>query len=267
VPPNGLPITRAAFVDRGKVFADHGAQNRPDLVDAQRRRVHGRVGLCHRSSNALYLRLFYGVEHCIALCVGYMSRNLYVARVVIALGARWHRDHYASRTTCAQAIDHCRKCLGSTIRSDDNLLAGTMEQVDEVQEFVLQRGVPGQLLKIVEEQDVDLLVVRSGCLESTRWDNYVATHHQLFAGKIDDLEDRVLCVDLVANRLEQMCLSRIGMSIEKERIIREARVGSNDMACLHNGVVRGGDWKSAEGIEGIELSSLLTHTYTPYAEI
>src|SRR5829696_8337295 len=121
-----------------------------------------------------------------ALCAGSMSRSLRGARFVIALGARWHRDHSASRTTCAQAVDHCRECLGSTIRCDDNLLAGAMEQVDEVQEFVLQRGVPGQLLKIVEEHDVDLLVARSRCLESTCWDNCVAVYHQLFAGEIDD---------------------------------------------------------------------------------
>ncbi len=42
-PPNGLPITRAALLDREDIVADSNAQNRPDLVDAQRRRVHGRV--------------------------------------------------------------------------------------------------------------------------------------------------------------------------------------------------------------------------------
>ena len=39
-----MPITRVAQIDREDVLADANAQNRPDLVDAQRRRVHGRVG-------------------------------------------------------------------------------------------------------------------------------------------------------------------------------------------------------------------------------
>ena len=37
---NGLRFTRAALIDRYLVIADAIAQNRPNLVDAQRRRVH-----------------------------------------------------------------------------------------------------------------------------------------------------------------------------------------------------------------------------------
>jgi hypothetical protein len=44
VPSNGLPITRAAPIERDEILSRSDAQNSPDLVDAQRRRVHGRVG-------------------------------------------------------------------------------------------------------------------------------------------------------------------------------------------------------------------------------
>jgi hypothetical protein len=43
-PPNGLPITRAAWIDREHDRPDTSFQNTDDLVDAERRRVHGRVG-------------------------------------------------------------------------------------------------------------------------------------------------------------------------------------------------------------------------------
>lgn len=43
-PPNGLRISRAAPIDRDYVVADSNPQNRPDRVDAERRRVHARVG-------------------------------------------------------------------------------------------------------------------------------------------------------------------------------------------------------------------------------
>lgn len=42
--PNGLRFTRAALIKRDVFLADSNAQNRPDLVDAQRRRVQARVG-------------------------------------------------------------------------------------------------------------------------------------------------------------------------------------------------------------------------------
>lgn len=41
---NGLRFTRAALIKRDVFLADSNAQNRPDLVDAQRRRVQARVG-------------------------------------------------------------------------------------------------------------------------------------------------------------------------------------------------------------------------------
>ncbi len=44
VPPNGLPFSCAAEIDRGHIVADADFQNRPDLVDAQRRQLEWRVG-------------------------------------------------------------------------------------------------------------------------------------------------------------------------------------------------------------------------------
>jgi hypothetical protein len=44
LPPNELPISRAAVIDRDVIIVDSDVQNRRDLVDAQRRRLHGRVG-------------------------------------------------------------------------------------------------------------------------------------------------------------------------------------------------------------------------------
>ena len=41
---NGLPITRAAAIDRESSKADTRCQNPPDLVAATRHRVHGHVG-------------------------------------------------------------------------------------------------------------------------------------------------------------------------------------------------------------------------------
>ena len=44
MPANGLGISRAAPLDRESCRADSSHQNRTDLVDAQRRRLHARVG-------------------------------------------------------------------------------------------------------------------------------------------------------------------------------------------------------------------------------
>jgi hypothetical protein len=54
--PNGLPITRAARLDRESGQAKSSVQNRPDLGAAQRRRVHGRVGPRRRGSRMLSAR-------------------------------------------------------------------------------------------------------------------------------------------------------------------------------------------------------------------
>lgn len=43
-PPNGLPLSRAAPLDRDAVLAGSDTQNGPDLAAAQRRRLDGRVG-------------------------------------------------------------------------------------------------------------------------------------------------------------------------------------------------------------------------------
>src|SRR3954453_652225 len=44
LPSNGLALSRAALIDRGKFLAKSNLQNRSDLVDAQRRRLQRRVG-------------------------------------------------------------------------------------------------------------------------------------------------------------------------------------------------------------------------------
>jgi hypothetical protein len=44
LPPNGMPFSRAAPIDRDSIVADSVRQNGTDLVDAQRRRLEWRVG-------------------------------------------------------------------------------------------------------------------------------------------------------------------------------------------------------------------------------
>jgi hypothetical protein len=44
LPPNGLPFSRVAPIDRDNIVADSDCQNATDLVDAQRHRLEWRVG-------------------------------------------------------------------------------------------------------------------------------------------------------------------------------------------------------------------------------
>ena len=124
----------------------------------------------------------------------------------------------------AQPLLQALDLLGRTIRRNDDLPPVVVQRVEGVEEFLLGALLARQELDIVDEQHVRLTVLLPELLGGGRLhrrDDLVGEH---FTVHIDDVEIRVVLLDLDLDGVEQMGLAQARRSVDEQRIVRPRRI-------------------------------------------
>ena len=98
-----------------------------------------------------------------------------------------------------------------------------VERVERVEKFLLRTFLARKKLDIVNQKNVSLTVFLAEFDERSVLDGINELICKLFTGKVNDLCRFIGCLDMVADRVEQMGLAQSAHAINEKRVVGRRR--------------------------------------------
>ena len=137
------------------------------------------------------------------------------------------------------------------VATDDNLLVGLMEGVEGMEELLLSFLTPSNELHIVDDQYIDIAIPirKTSLFEADRLDKFF---DKRLRAQVGDLLAWVARKDLIAYRLDEVCLTEADTTVDEEGIILRARAVCDRLAGSVGEVVARADNEILEGVARVE---------------
>ena len=153
-------------------------------------------------------------------------------RAVIALGlvaqdgeprlevGRLNVGDQAPLEPAAQPLLQCRYGIGHAVAGDDDLLVGTVQRVERVEELLLQTFLALHELDVVDQQHVDVAVAALEVGDGVGTDAVdVLVEERLGADVANDVV-LVVAVHVVPDGMQQVGLAETGRAVDEQRVVR-----------------------------------------------
>src|SRR5215217_7164765 len=138
------------------------------------------------------------------------------------------------------------------VRGYDDLFVLLVERVEGVEERFLGFDLTFEELYIVDEQDVILPVALLKIQRRIVPDRVDEVVGEVFARHIANPHARVLILDVLANGVEQVCLTETYTTIDEERVVDDPWCLGDSQGRGVSEPVAGADNEGVEGVFGLE---------------
>ena len=157
---------------------------------------------------------------------------------------RMHRHGEATLEPRTKARLEIGNVRGGTVARQHDLSAGTDEVVEQREELILRPLLSGEKLDVVDEQCADTLVARAPLRDGAG-----LNRGEQFLGEVlgvncrDGNRARALCLQRVADGVQQVRLAHTARSVEHERVVLRARERHGRVGGVHRELVGHSDLK------------------------
>ena len=114
--------------------------------------------------------------------------------------------------------------LRGAVRRDDDLAAIVVQRVEGVEKLLLRALLAGQELDVVDQKHVRLAVALAELLHRCRLDGGDRLVREFFTIHVDNVEIRVVLLDLNFDGVQQMRLAQTRRPVDEQRIVRAGGV-------------------------------------------
>jgi hypothetical protein len=121
-----------------------------------------------------------------------------------------------------EALFEAGDFLRGAVAGEDDLLAGVVERVEGVEELLLGALLVGQVVDVVDQEEVDVAVAVAEGLEVALLDGGDEVVGEGFAAQVEDRAVRVAAERLVGDGLEEVRLAEPHGAVEEQRVERVA---------------------------------------------
>ena len=119
--------------------------------------------------------------------------------------------------------------LRGAVRRDDDLAAIVVQRVEGVEKLLLRALLAGQELDVVDQKHVRLAVTLAELLHRCRLDGGDRLVREFFTIHVDNVEIRVVLLDLNFDGVQQVRLAQTRRSVDEQRVVRAGRVRSHGL--------------------------------------
>ena len=114
--------------------------------------------------------------------------------------------------------------LRGAVRRDDDLAAIVVQRVEGVEKLLLRALLAGQELDVVDQKHVRLAVALAELFHRCRLDGGDRLVREFFTIHVDNVEIRVVLLDLNFDGVQQMRLAQTRRPVDEQRIVRAGGV-------------------------------------------
>ena len=154
-----------------------------------------------------------------------------------------------------QALLERRDLARRAIRRDDDLRAALVQRVEGVEELLLDPLLPLDELDVVDEEHVVVPVAPLEPLDPRApiADGVDELVHEGLARDVARRQPARVLADVVADRLQEVCLAEAGAAVDEERVVRlRGRLGDGERRRVGE-AVRRSDHEEIERVLRVEL--------------
>ena len=180
--------------------------------------------------------------------LGYVVRQVEIQQLGLALddgnaGLEIRRLDVGGQTplkTGAQTLLQRFDLLRGTIGRDDDLPTVVVQRVEGVEKFLLRALLARKELDVVDQQHVRLAVGLAELLHRGRLDGRDRLIRKLFTVDVNNVEIRVVFLDLNFDGVQQMRLAQARRLVDEQRVVRAGRVRRDGLRGRKRKLVRQG---------------------------
>ena len=149
--------------------------------------------------------------------------------------------------------------LGRTVAGEDDLLAGSMQGVEGMEEFLLGGIPPGDELDIVHHEDVYVAEAVAELHVPALLDGGNQLVGEVLAGDVEQALLRVLLLHIVADGVHEVGLAQAHAAVDEQRVVRVRRGLSHRQRRRMGEAVAAAHHEGVEGVLGVELHGARVH--------
>ena len=124
----------------------------------------------------------------------------------------------------AQTLLQGFNLLRGAVRRDDDLAAIVVQRVEGVEKLLLRALLAGQELDVVDQKHIRLAVALAELLHRCRLDGGDRLVREFFTIHIDNVEIRVVLLDLNFDGVQQVRLAQTRRPVDEQRVVRAGGV-------------------------------------------
>ena len=143
-------------------------------------------------------------------------------------------DHHAGDKTVHQRFGEIADQLGMSVGGHDDLLSRRIDGIEGVQKLFLRGLFVGQEVDVIDQQHIDASKAMPKRIAIVALDGIDEVIGKLLAGDVNAIELRVLLLDAIIDRLQQVRFAEPAPAVNEQRVVL-GRGALDDADCASMG--------------------------------